>query len=356
MQESYTHLSLTPSQVRPFNWNKDCTEKTAAKFGVYIDPEVKRQTVSMDSLPSLQTNPSVLTPVQFLQYFLPEVIEIVTAAMTIDEIVGRDTVASWEDEQVVSKFVEYTGNIRPYADKSTTPLSNVNVNFEMRNIVRLEEGIEVDLLEEARAAKIKMNISQTKRNAAAKALALELNRIGFFGYNNGDNRTYGLLNDPNLPAYVTVAAGASGSTWSVKSFLEICKDIRTAVAALRTKSGNLVNPATTNMTMVLPSACIEYLSTTTDLGLSVMDWINKTYPKLRIISTVEFDGANGGSNVFYLFADELEGQRTFRQLVVQAFRLLGVARREKGYTEAYSNATAGIMLNMPIGIVRYTGI
>lgn len=355
METSYTKLSLTPDQVRPFKMPKDCSENTLAKFGIGVSPEVKTRT-AMDSLAGLMTTASVPTPVQFLQYFLPQVVEVVTAAMTIDEILGRETIGEWKQEKIVTTIVEHTGTPRPYGDTTSTPLANVNMNFEPRTVVRMEEGIEVNLLEQERSAEVKLDAAEQKRKAAAKALALELNRIGFFGFNNGQNRTYGFLNDPNLPAYVSVASGVSGYTWSVKTFLEICKDIRTAVAGLRTKSGNLVNPMTTNMTMVVPTACIEYLSTTTDLGMSVTEWINKTYPKMRVISSIELDEANGGANVFYLFADELDGQRTFRQLMVQAFRLLGIARREKGYTEAYSNATAGVILNMPIGVVRYTGI
>lgn len=352
MESSAIKLSLTPSQVRPFKMQKNCSAKTLSTFGVAIEK------TAMDDLSSLQTTASTMTPVQYLQYILPDIVETVTSQRAIDEILGRDTVGEWEGEQVVTEMVEYTGNARPYGDTTTTPLANINVNFDARTIIRLEQGIEVNLLEEARSAKIRIDLAQRKRNAAAKSLAIEMNRIGFFGYNNGTNRTYGFLNDPNLPAYITVAATGTGgnTTWATKSFANITADIRTAVAALRTKSGNLINSSNAELTLVVPASSYEYLSTTTDLGMSVMEWINKTYPNMRVLSAIELDGANGGSNVFYLFADELDGQRVFRQHIVQAFRLLGVARREKGYTEAYSCATAGVSLNIPAGLVRYTGI
>lgn len=360
--ESNVKLELTPAEVRAFRMPKGCSARVLDSFGVGIDDHAfidgnAARAFAMDSLSGTQTSPSVMTPVQFLQYFLPESIEVVTAKRTIDELIGRDIVASWEDEQVVTTVVEHTGSARPYGDTTTTSLSNINLNFEPRTIVRYEEGFEINLLEEARASKVKINAAAEKRKALSESLAIELNNVGFNGYNGGNNRTYGFLNDPNLPAYVSVATGASTSTqWSNKTFLEICADIRTAMQALRTRSGNRLNPQADETTLAMSSNRYEYLSTVTELGVSVMQWLKGTYPKLRIIPAIELDEANGGANVFYLFADKFNGKKVFRQNVVQTLRLLGVARREKGYTEAYTNATAGVMLNYPVGVVRYTGI
>ena len=360
--ESKVKLELRPDQVRGFKMPKNCSAAALDCLGITADPHAfidgsAPKFAAMDSIQGTQTTPSVMTPIQFLQYFAPEAIEVVTAKRTIDELIGRDIVASWEDSEVVSTVVEHTGSARPYGDTTTTVLSNINLNFEPRSVVRFEEGFEVNLLEEARASKVKINVAAEKRNALSESMAIELNNVGFNGYNGGNNRTYGFLNDPNLPAYTTVATGASTSTnWSSKTFLEICADIRTAVQALRTRSGNNLNPQADEMTMAISSNVYEYLSTTSTYGNSVMDWIKTNYPKMRIIPAIELDEANGGANVFYIFADRIKGKKVFAQNVVQTLRLLGVARREKGYTEAYTNATAGVMLRYPIGVVRYTGI
>ena len=78
----------------------------------------------------------------------------------------------------------------------------------------------VGRLEELRAAAIRSNSPENKRGAAANSLEIERNRVGFNGYNNGANRTYGFLNSTDLPAYVNVPNGASGSSlWSMKTFL-----------------------------------------------------------------------------------------------------------------------------------------
>lgn len=345
--ESNIKLQLSPSQVRGYKVTGNTTMETLHTLGVY----------AMDSLPDNITTATVSTPLQFLQYIAPNSIYTATAARKIDELIGRNIVASWEDHELVFPIVERLGSARPYGDYTTTQMSSVNVNFERRNIVRMEEGMQVSTLEEERAAKFKLNIAEEKRKAAVTSLAIEMNRIGFYGYNDGTNRTYGFLNDPNLPAYVSVATGASTSTqWSHKTFLEICSDVRTAMASLRVKSGDLFDPYGNDATMVASTAKIEYLSTVTEHGISVREWINKTYPKLKIMSAPEMDGANGGADVFYLFADKIDNTNVFSQNVVTALKTLGVERTMKGYAEAYSNATAGVMLNVPVGLVRYTGI
>ena len=88
--------------------------------------------------------------------------------------------------------------------------------------MRFEQDMEVMILEEERAAAVRQNSGELKRAAVAQALAIELNRIGFFGYNDGGCRTYGFLNDPSLPNYVTVPQGAGGDTeWSTKTFRKL---------------------------------------------------------------------------------------------------------------------------------------
>ena len=347
-------LSMNPSQVREFAMDSKTTKATLNALGV--DCELNNSYAMDAAIPTI-TTPSVTTPLQFLQHFLPKPVRIVTAARKIDTLIGRNIVGAWEDEEIVTKVVENTGSARPYGDAATIPLTNFNMNYEKRTVVRFEEGMEVTTLEEARAARAQISASSEKREAVSRSLAIELNRIGFYGYNDGENRTYGFLNDPNLPAYTTVATGASGSTnWSSKTYKEICADIRTAVAVARVRSGDLFDPYVDSFSIAISLAAVEYLSTVTDYGISVRQWIKETYPKCRIVSAIELDRANGGANVFYLYVDKIEGTNVFDQNVVTVFKMLGVEKKAKGYLETYSNATSGVILNMPIGVVRYSGI
>lgn len=343
------------------------------KFGIGIDKRMIREMsqaygadaifgTGMDAIQQGLTVPSVTTPVQFLQAWLPGFVNIITAVREIDEILGISTIGTFEDAQVVQGVMELTGTPVPYTDSGNVPLSSWNVNFIYRDIVRFEQGFQVTNLEELRASRIRVNSAAMKRESAGLQLEIERNRIGFFGYNAGLGLTYGLLNDPSLPAYVTVAAGAAGSTsWSKKTFLEITADIRTAVIQLRTQSQGNCAPEKGPMTLVLPINSVDYLSVTSDFNISVRTWLRDTYPSIRVVAAPQFNNANGGANVFYLFQDAVpEGSsddgRTFIQVVPQKFYMVGVSKQTKGFEEDYSNATAGVFLKRPYAVTRFTGI
>lgn len=307
--------------------------------------------------------PSITTPVQFLQNWLPGFVKVVTAARKIDELVGISTTGSWEDEEIVQGLLEPIGNALPYGDYTNVPLASWNTNFVRRSVVRFEKGIKVGMLEEARASRIRISSAAEKRSAAALALEIQRNLVGFYGYNNGSNLTYGFLNDPGLPAYVTVAASGTGSStlWANKTFLQIVADIRVAAAQLQTQSQDTINPESAELTLALPTDAYQYLSVVSDFGISVRMWLKDTYPKLRVISAPQLNLANGGANVFYLYAEEVEDgasddSRTWVQVVPAKFQALGVEKQAKAYEEDYSNATAGVLLKRPYAVVRYSGI
>ena len=309
------------------------------------------------------TSPSMTTPVQFLQNWLPGFVKVITAARKIDDLCGITTTGSWEDQEIVQGILEPIGNAIPYGDYTNVPLSSWNTNFVRRTVIRFEKGLKVGSLEEARAARIRISTSAEKRASAALALEIQRNLVGFNGFNSGSNLTYGFLNDPGLPAYVTVAATGTGSStlWSNKTFLQIVADIRVAAAQLQTQSQDTINPEDAELTLALPTDAYQYLSVTSDFGISVRDWLSKTYPKLRVISAPQLNYANGGANVFYLYAEHVEDgasddSRTWVQVVPAKFQALGVEKQAKAYVEDYSNATAGVLLKRPYAVVRYSGI
>lgn len=361
MKTTIERSHLAPNQVRPYAMDAKTTVNTLDLLGIGFNKSALKEMQSfyaMDADVAGVTTPSVSTPIQFLQHWLPNVVEVVTAAREIDAITGRTVTGRWEDEEIVQRVLERTGQARPYGDHTDIPLSSWNMNFETRDIVRFEDGIQVGVLEELRAGAMNISSQAEKRAAAAESLAIELNNVGFFGYNATTNKTYGLLNEPNLPAYVTVAATGTGNTttWSTKTYDNICDDIKAAFAALRTKSGNLFKPERDAAVLAIAVADMEYLHTQNAYGLTVYDYIKKNYPNTRIESAVQLDGANGGANVFYLMAEKINGGRVIDQIVQDVFRLVGTEKRSKVFIEDYSNATAGVLVKQPIGIVRYSGI
>lgn len=365
MNQSIERSFIGPREVRAVQMTADDVSDYAAlgDLGIHFGAKNVRAMANyaMDTQADV-TQPSITTPVQFLQNWLPGFVKVITAARKIDELCGISTTGSWEDQEIVQGLLEPIGNAIPYGDYTNVPLASWNTNFVRRTVVRFEKGIKVGMLEEARAARIRISSSAEKRASAALALEIQRNLVGFYGFNGGDNLTYGFLNDPGLPAYVTVSTDGGMSTlWSQKSFLQIVADIRVAAAQLQTQSQDTINPESAELTLALPTNSYQYLSVTSDFGISVRDWINKTYPKMRVISAPQLNNANGGANVFYLYAEEVEDgasddSRTWVQVVPAKFQALGVEKQAKAYEEDYANATAGVLLKRPYAVVRYSGI
>lgn len=368
MEKTILRKEFAPRKMSGFNFNDfhdmKVTSTDLSKFGVGMDAalmsDVKRYfSVGMDAAPALQTAATITNPVQFFQYWAPEAVEYITAARKIDDIVGRDIEGAFEDEEIVTRVMERTGSAHPYTDTANTHLASWNQNFVKRSIVRFEEGLEVGYLENMRAARMRVDSHREKAAAVAESLAIEHNNVGFFGYADGTNNTYGFLNDPNLPAYVTVATGASTqTTWASKTFDEITADIITAVSALQNKLKGNFDPANEAFTLVLSLVCNQYLYKMNSLGTkSIFAWLKETYPKIRIETAVELNGANGSANVFYLFVDRIKGKnKTFKQSIQDVLRLVGMEKYAKVMREVYASATAGIICQYPIGVVRYSGI
>lgn len=360
------HQALDGRAVAPLNIS---TADVAAvvgyleKVGVGLDSRIVGQMMTGIGLDSIQglgaTTAAITTPIQFLQAWLPDFIKVVTAPRLIDELIGVATVGDWETEEVVQGILEMTGTAQPYTDRGNVVMASSNFNAERRTVVRFESGLEVGQLEEARSAAMRVSLASEKRNAAALALEIRRNSVGFYGYNDGAGRTYGLLNDPNLPAYVSVPTYSGATLWSAKTYLQLVSDLRTIFEALRVKSKGLINPeGGDKITLALPVASIGYLGVVSDYGNSVRDWLAKTYPGVRVIAVPELDGANGGSNAGYLYAETFSAAgsgNTFLQAVPARVRALGVEKRIKSYAEASGNATAGVFCRYPVAVYRFTG-
>lgn len=371
MSPSKEYSSISARKVQPLK-NFDVSQyESLRKLGISMDERTvqdllrgaKHRRSSMDAIQPTITTASTGTPLQFLQTFLPGMVSTITGALKADELVGLKIVGEWEDEQIVQSILERTGTAVLYGDYTNVPMSSWNLNYNYRTVVRFEEGMKVGNLEAARAARQQVDDSGAKRQAAAQQLEIQRNYIAFYGFNSGNNNTYGILNEPGLSSYVQVPLGVSGSRlWSSKTFLEIVKDIRAAIVALRTNSQDVIDPETVDITLAIATNSVDFLGVTSDFGISVRDWLKAAYPRVRVTSAPQFNAANGGANVFYMYADRVtdqfstDGGDVWAQNVQMKFKVMGIQQLAKAYEEDYSSATAGMMLKRPYAVVRYYGI
>lgn len=314
---------------------------------------------AMDALtPATITQASVPTAAQFLRNWISEVVRVVTAVRDIDDIVGKTVAGTWIDEQIVQPVLERTGQAVPYSDIGDGHNASWNVNLETRNIARFEEDLTVGQLEEGRSAAMRINSAAEKREAAAESLEIARNEIGFLGYADGESKIYGLLNDPNLPDYVSATINAAGTSthWEDKTYMEIQADLLLAISTLQKNCKGRYNPKRDRATLAVALGAEQWLNKSNEFGKTVAQWLAETYPQIEVKTSVYFDGANGGANVAYLFAEEIGGSRTIEQYVQDTLRFLGTENKGKVFIEYYSNATAGVMVRVPVGVFRLTGI
>ncbi len=352
-QISKTHSRLAGRNAKPFDLKNITNDAVASlrRIGLVFDHAVVQDQIkalakagafrsgsAMDSnFTAPVTTPSIPTPIQFLQTWLPGFVKVMTAARKID-------------------FVEPAGTAVEYGDHTNIPLTSWNANFERRTIVRGELGMMVGTLEEGRASAIRLNSAETKRQQAAIGLEIFRNAIGFYGWQSGlGNRTYGFLNDPNLPAFQTPPSQG----WSTADWAGIIGDIREAVRQLRIQSQDQIDPKAEKITLALATSKVDYLSVTTPYGISVSDWIEQTYPKMRIVSAPELSGVQMKNqepeDALVLFVEDVnaavdgstDGGSVFSQLVQSKFITLGVEKRAKSYVEDFSNGTAGALCKRP---------
>ena len=340
---------------------------TLAKMGVGM-PRINsamRNMIAMDSITQPVTTPSVGTPVQFLQEFLAGLVYILTTARKADTLAPVMTVGRWSDQEIVQQVLEHLGAPGLYKDHGDLPLTSWNLTNDRRDIVRFELGLQQQILEDERGQAIDLNSAQEKRAAVALAFEILRNEVFFNGYTTGGMRTYGILNDPNLPNFVTVAAGGGGGTeWSGKTVDERISDIVTAIQSLRLQSGSNIDPKSMALTLGLPSNIVDLMHDVdgpNTYGYTVQKWLNENYPNITVEAIPQFENANAGESVFYLYAESVPGTgtddgRSIYQLVPAKMQPLNTVQTVKGFDEGYTNALAGCYVKRGYAIVRFTGV
>lgn len=347
--------------------------ESAAKLGVRLTTEyLQSYGVGMDSEVALDadivanvTTAANGTPRQFLQAFMSGVIRVITKIRVADRIAPVQTVGEWHQAEIWQSIIENIGTPLLYDDHAPVPVVSFNQTFERREIARFELGAVMPRLADLRAAATGINPQEERRVSIVEALEQLRNDVAFNGYDAGDGQIYGILNEPNLPDYVTAAEGASGdTTWSSKTVAERISDIVTGLSALTTQSGGRVDIRNDQLLVVMPLENLAYMSesdTSFYNGMTVSEWCAKNYPKMKFEFAPQFDAANSSANVMYMMGltvtdSGTDGGQVLVQLVPAKEVALGTEQKIKGVLEDHTNALAGVLLKRPYAVVRYTGI
>src|SRR5574344_386 len=298
-----------------------------------------------------------------LETWLPGTLRAITTVRNIDEIVGITTIGDWRDEAIKLRVIETAGQAALYGDNADIPLADIRTSIEKRGIIAFEQGFRTGQMEEYRLGQSGYQAAEEKRRAASESLDIARNSIGFRGFMSAGTSVYGLLNDPNLSAYQSYSdVGAGGTAWNAGvTFAKLVTDFGRMIDRIESQMGGHLQD-NTQLCFVVPTGYRNVLQTReANTGVSFKAWLAETYPNIRIVTSPEFVGANGGADVAYLIAESVAeyddsdvNGATVIQAVPERYSVIGSENQVKGYLEDAIMATAGVFVVRPWAISRYT--
>ena len=306
-----------------------------------------------DAQPTFTAN-NIGMPAGILSTLSPQVIENILAYRTGDEALGkREKLLDWKADSYYIPMVEREGQTTPYSDYGSPLLAGMNVNFNQTGHYRFSTKYHYANLEAEQIGAAKINYADMLISATSEAIAVELNRVAFNGYiDNSSNKfiCYGLLNNPDLNGYETFGKAFNTMTWQ-----EIMAEFAKAIQKLVEQTGNNINGQSKIRVVISASMFATLQSVYTDLGISVYETIQRTYPNMYFVSAIELDKAENDKNVVYFIGESYSGGiAETTKLGYSEIALMGnVVQTDYGYSQAMSAGTCGALIYKPAFIVRF---
>ncbi len=316
--------------------------------------------LAQDAAPT--TANTVGIPAVLLTYVDPLIVPILFGAMNATKIVREERRGDWTKNSMVFTLEEEAGKVTAYSDYNNEVTTDVNFEFPERDNYIFQTGIQYGIRALDVAGNAKLNLVSTKQRKAASVIQRAHNR--FYLYGVAGKRTYGLLNDPNLPDSLVpnsiTVDGVSKSTWADKSAAApdnapnlIYNDVNKIWADLLARNGGNIDQ---NMKMVLAIApsLLSYLTAPNVYGLSAKKMLTDNFPNLEIVQLPELATAEG--NKLYLVIPELDAVPTAFCAYSEKARFMQVIARPSYWEQKVAAGTWGAIVARPSLIARMTGV
>jgi hypothetical protein len=290
---------------------------------------------------------------QFFQFWFTDTVRALYRGRSAKQVYGVDQVGDWTTEQVVQPKLELTGDMALYDDFSRPPLTSYNLGWATRDTVRLEVGVEVTKLEEARAAGMRQNAYQLKKEATILKNDIFTNKVFWNGF---EGRTFGILQEVGTTNAMSIRLGSDLGTGDEVATVEHMQDEFAGwIQRLTNNLAGNFDPTRDAVVFNLPLAWQSDMTKTTSYGWSISDWLKKQYPNVEIRYSVELNGATNGEDTAIVYAPMVDGvgKKTVSLLQTSALRLIGAVPTQKGMQECYSSSVAGVLVSCPAAILAF---
>lgn len=201
-------------------------------------------------------------------------------------------------------IMDMAGKPKWQGDRTTDkPFADAKIKRYKYQVYKRELLFDFSSEDIAYASRGNRSLVDSKRLSTIQSHAQDTNQLMFFGdYDKflQDDKFFGWLNHP-LITKIEVAAATTGKTWSVKTGLDMVRDLNTAIDTILTSTNNTEVPDT----IALPLAQYRLLQTTqVGNGLdTAMDFFMKTNPGINVEAANELKGAypTGNKDIFVCY-------------------------------------------------------
>ena len=229
-------------------------------------------------------------------------------------------------------------------------------NFVFQTVIRYGD------LEEATVARQRLSLASEKQKAAATILAKAHNK--FYLYGVAGKKTYGLLNDPNLPVSASpnsiTIGGNTYSTWADKAGHDaanasnhVYNDVLKLWNTLCANNGGNID-ADSPIVLAVSNARASYLNALNTYGLSAAKMLKDNFPSIVIVQLPEL--STGAGEMMYMIVPELFASQTAELAYSEKMRLGRVVPEMSAFKQKAVGGTWGAIIKRPSLIQTMTGI
>jgi hypothetical protein len=268
----------------------------------------------------------------------------------------------WETESIRIPTVSYDGHSELYADYGNGGMSTINSNWVARDTLRMMTTVSYGELEIQMYGQAKIDAIGQKREGMAERIALEQDKVWFFGY--AGKQVYGLLNAPELANKMAVSPnGASGfSYWSTKTYLEMVADVISLQAKIQVSTMSRADCYKDKFYLMVPPINMAYFATPGPFGFpSLKTYLFETFPGMQIVAAQFLQGTGSpiGStkpNYMAIIYDMVGGQECALNVYQQLMKAFPVIPRETYWNQVFSWTIAGFYGSQSSGVYLMTGV
>ena len=329
---------------------------------IVVDYAKTEQMLAMDAAPVTITTGNVGVPGALVTLFDPTITQILFAAMNASKLAPEARKGDWTDRYMNFTVTEYTGDVTPYGDFAENVTSDVNFESPARENYLFQTVVRFGDLEQAVAARQRLALASEKQRAAATILNKAHNKFALYGV--AGKKTYGLLNDPNLPSTASPATvtigGTNYSTWADKidhgagaGANYVFNDVLKLYNALASANGGNIDTSS-RIILAVSNARVGALSSPNTYGITAMKMIKDNFPNMEIVQLPEL--STGSGEWAYMIVPELFGESTADIAYSEKMRMGRLVPELSSFKQKAVGGTWGAVIRRPSLIKIMTGI